>query len=215
MPEFVVVIEHLEPCINKWILKEYEYVSRVYGSRLMITNVKDENHLRILSKYFQIITKESVTEILRDLNEVIVLDPKARKTLESSELKSVKYVIIGGIMGSHPPKSRTWLYITSKLPKAKPRNIGPYQYTIAGTAYVLRQIEEGKNVSDIKLIYGLSLKKIMSGIELEILLPYAFPVDDEGKVVLPNDYLRIVVEHMPIYEHRILISGENRICYNG
>lgn len=215
MPEFIVVIEHLEPCINKWILKEYEYVSRIYESRLMITNVKDENHLRVLSKYFQIVTKESVTEMLRDSDEVVILDPRAPKMLEPSELKSVKYVIIGGIMGSHPPKSRTWLYITSKLPKAKPRNIGPYQYTIAGAAYVLKQVEGGKNVSDIKLIYGLSLKRIVSGIELEVFLPYAFPVDDEGKVVLPNDYLKIVVEHMPVYEHRVLSSREDRVCYDG
>ncbi|MEM2627164.1 MAG: SAM-dependent methyltransferase [Ignisphaera sp.] len=215
MPEFIVVVEHLEPCINRWVLKEYEYVLGIYGSRLMITNVKDENHLRILSKYTQMVVKESVTELLRDLNDVVVLDLRAPKTLEPSELKTVKYIIIGGIMGSHPPKSRTWLYITSKLPKAKPRNIGPYQYTIAGTAYVLRQIEEGRAVSEIKSIYGLSLKKLMSGIELEVSLPYAFPVDDEGKVVLPSDYLKVVVEHIPVYEHRILSSRENRICYDG
>uniref|UniRef100_A0A7C2VNM0 Uncharacterized protein n=1 Tax=Ignisphaera aggregans TaxID=334771 RepID=A0A7C2VNM0_9CREN len=212
MPNFIVVIEHLEPCINKWILKEYEYAAKIFGSRLIITNVSNPEHATSLSKYF-IVRKESAVDLLRDHENVIVLDPRAPKTLSSQELRLADYVVIGGIMGSHPPKGRTWFYITSRLPKAKPRNIGKHQYTIAGTAYVLKKIEEGKDLSEVMFVYGLSIKKRLSDIEIEIVLPYAFPVEDDG-VVLPDDYIELISEYLPVYESRILRDAEDRICYN-
>lgn len=211
MTEFTLILEHLEPCINRWLLKEYEYVASLYRSRLIITNVKNFDHISVLSKYAEI-RSGSVTDILRDVEDVIVLDLKADKELDPQELKTAKYVVIGGIMGSHPPKGRTWLYITSKLPKAKPRNIGPYQYTIAGATYVLKSIEQGKRVSEIKFVYSLKTKKVLSGIEVEVILPYAFPVDDDNNVVLPDDYLNVVTEHLPVYEQRILSGSKDGIC---
>lgn len=211
MTRFTLVIEHLEPCINKWLLKEYEYVASLYGSRLIITNAKNPDHISILSKYAKVY-KESIVDILRDINSVVILDPKAQRELAPQELRVANYVIIGGIMGSYPPKGRTWLYITSRLPKATPRNIGPYQYTIAGAAYVLRNIELGKQVSEIKFVYNLKIRKVLSDIEVEVILPYAFPVDDNDNVVLPDDYLNVVTEHVLVYEQRILSSSKNRIC---
>lgn len=204
MAEFIVVIEHLEPNINAWILKEYEYVSDLFKPRLIITNVKTVEHRYILSKYAKIY-EESVTELLKDEDKVIVLDPKAKASLTPLELKYINYVIIGGIMGSHPPKGRTWLYITSKLPKAHARSIGPYQYTIAGAAYVLKSIELGKKLTDIKFVYGLTIHKNLSDdVKIEVHLPYAFPLNDDGNLVMPIDYIRVVAEHVPVYEHKIL-----------
>lgn len=210
MTRFTLVIEHLEPYINRWLIKEYEYVASLYGSRLAITNVKTPDHANMLSRYGKVY-RESVVDILGDTDNVIVLDPKAQNYLNPIELKTAKYVIIGGIMGSHPPRGRTWLYITSKLPRAKPRSIGPHQYTIAGAAYVLRDIEAGKQVSEIKFVHGLKIKRALSDVEVEIILPYAFPVDENNNVVLPEDYIDIVAEHMPVYEQRILSSGEDRV----
>lgn len=212
---FTVVIEHLEPCVNRWILKEYEYAMKIYRSRLLLTNVKDPRHAQVLSKYIPNISRESAVDILANVDNIIVLDPKAPIPLDASELKSAKYVVIGGIMGSHPPRGRTWLYITSKLRHAKARNIGPYQYTIAGVIYVLRKIEEGNSLSEIKFVYGLRYRKVFGDVELEIFLPYAFPVNDEGHIVLPEDYLDVVAEYVPIYEQRILRSRDDSICYNG
>lgn len=206
------MIEHLEPCVNRWLLKEYEYVSMIYGSRLIITNVKKSEHKKILSKYAKVKT-ESIVEISRNDKKIIVLDPKSNKPLEPGDLEDVNYVVIGGIMGSYPPKGRTWFYITSKLSNAYARNIGIHQYTIAGAAYVLRNIELGKKVSDIRYVYGLTYTKEMSnGIVLEIFLPYAFPLDDDGNLVLPDSYLKIVTEHIIIQEYKLLGSSENSIC---
>ncbi|MEM4040668.1 MAG: SAM-dependent methyltransferase, partial [Ignisphaera sp.] len=189
MLSFLIVIEHLEPCLNKWLLTEYEFVTKIYGSRVIFTNVKNEEHHRILSRYAKVYSI-SATDMLKDLDSVIVLDPEANKELEPEELMNTKYVILGGIMGDHPPRRRTKLYITSKLPRSRARNLGKLQYTIFGAAYVLKQIELGKKVHDIKFIYGLDIKKILgNNVEVNIHLPYAFPLDDNGNIVLPNNYL--------------------------
>lgn len=212
MATYVVVIEHLEPCINRWLLSEYEYAAKIYKSRIMFTNVKKPSHREILSAYAEV-REESVTDILKDNRKVVVLDPKADRVLEPEELAEAEYVIIGGIMGSHPPKGRTWLYISSKLPYAHVRNIGPLQYTIAGSIYVLKNIELGKRVKDLKFVQGLSItRRLAKGIELEILLPYAFPLDEHGNIVLPDGYLEIVAEYTPIYESRVLSRREDGIC---
>lgn len=178
----------------------------------MITNVRKPSDKDIMSRYAKVL-EVSAADMLRNNDNVIVLDPRASKQLDPEELKSVEFVIIGGIMGSHPPRGRTFINLTAKLPRAKPRNIGPYQYTIAGTAYVLKNIENGKKVSDISSVFGLRIsKKLPKGVELEIFLPYAFPVDHNRRVVLPEDYLEIIAEHIPVYEQRILKTSDESIC---
>jgi len=206
---FKVVIEHLEPCLNQWLLTEYKYVADLFRERLIFTNVKKENHRAILSKLGQIIS-QSVIEYLKDVPEVIVLDPKASEPLKRQDLTNAKYVIIGGIMGDHPPKGRTWKFITSRLRNAIPRNIGPYQFTIAGTAYILKQIERGLELKDIRYVYGLKIeKKLSNEIIIEIELPYAFPLDEHNNVVLPENYIDIVYRYTTIYESRILQTTDN------
>jgi ribosome biogenesis SPOUT family RNA methylase Rps3 len=117
-------------------------------------------------------------------------------------------------MGSHPPAGRTHKFITSRMPTATARNIGRHQYTIAGATYVLKLVESGREIGDIKYVFGLRVKKKMSSaIELEVELPYAFPIDDKGNVMLPEEYFRIIVECVPIYEARIL-AGNQDVCQN-
>ncbi len=206
---FMLIIEHLEPCLNKWLLKEYEIASKLYEGRVMFTNVKKQKH-ELTLKRFGIVIKESATELLRDRTDVIVLDPKASTPLKPDELKKAGYVIIGGIMGSHPPGGRTQRFITSRLPNALARNIGKLQYTIAGAVYVLKLIECGKEVSDVKYVFGLKIRREMgSSVELEIELPYAFPINDEGKILLPEEYFKIIVEHTPVYETKVLARDQN------
>ncbi|MEM1541550.1 MAG: RNA methyltransferase [Ignisphaera sp.] len=213
MSGFLVVVEHLEPCLNRWILAEYEFVAKIYGSRVIFTNIKNKEHYRILSRYAKVYNI-SITDMLKDCDHVIVLDPEADKELEPEELASIEYVILGGIMGNHPPRKRTKLYITNRLPHSRARNLGKLQYTISGATYVLRQIELGKKVRDIKFIYGLNVKKILgNNVEVDIHLPYAFPLDEYGNIVLPDDYLEIVTNHLIVHESRILTTTvKDNIC---
>jgi ribosome biogenesis SPOUT family RNA methylase Rps3 len=210
---FTLIIEHLEPCLNKWLLKEYEIASKLFEGRTIFTNVKKRESELVLKK-LGIVLQDSVTVLLKDRTDVIVLDPKAETVLTPTDLKRAAYVIIGGIMGSHPPAGRTYKFITSRMPSATARNIGRHQYTIAGAAYVLKLVESGREIGDIKYVFGLRVKKKMSSaIELEVELPYAFPIDDEGNVMLPEEYFRIIVEYVPIYEARVLASNQD-VCQN-
>ncbi|MEM0026753.1 MAG: SAM-dependent methyltransferase [Ignisphaera sp.] len=206
-----IVIEHLEPCISKWLFKEYEFVSNLFGGRVIFTNIKNDKDAQLLKPLGKVY-RESATTLFSNNTNVIVLDPVAKEALTTNDLRDSKYVIIGGIMGSHPPSGRTRKLITSKLPLAKVRNIGKHQYTIGGAAYIVKLIENGKKLEEIKYVFGLKInKKLGHDIELEIELPYAFPIDDVGNIVLPQDYIAIVAEFSPVYEARIL-AGDDNIC---
>ncbi len=213
--KFIVVVEHLEPCINRWILAEYSYVSKLFPGRVLFSNVKKENHRSVLEK-LGAVEERSVTELGIDGPETIVLDPRAEEELHPSDLESARYVVIGGIMGSHPPEGRTWKYITQFMPCSRARNLGPYQLTIAGAAYVVKKVSEGIELRNVRMVYGLSIERSMGrGIELSIYLPYAFPLDEHGRLALPENYIDIVAEYVIIYEQRALGRGDDYVCENG
>ncbi|MEM1935751.1 MAG: hypothetical protein QXD14_03410, partial [Sulfolobales archaeon] len=136
------------------------------------------------------------------LRHPIVLDPKARETLTPEDLMSADSVIIGGIMGEHPPRGRTFREITSKLTsKAKARNLGKLQLTIAGAAYVLKKMLEGVRLESLDIRFGLKLVVQVGRYEVTIELPYAFPYE-EGKVVLPENYLEVIARRSLVYESK-------------
>ncbi|PUA33873.1 MAG: hypothetical protein B7O98_00160 [Zestosphaera tikiterensis] len=203
---FKVVVEHLEPCLSPWVLTEYSYVSEVFKGRVVFTNVVKPKHAEVLSKLGEVVS-DSVTESLARYSKTIVLDPIAEEVLEPEDLSDVDYVVIGGIMGAHPPERRTWKYVTSRMPNAISRNIGPHQFTIAGAAYVVKKVEEGRRVREIPYVLGLKhLKKLSKDVELEIELPYAFPLNEHGELVLPKDYVKLIAEYMLLYEQKNLFE---------
>lgn len=207
----LLVIEHLEPCLNRWLMKEYEFAAELFRGRLLFTNVRREAHRRALTRLGSV-SERSAVEMFAGRSDVVVLDPRAEEELTPEDLMAASYVIIGGIMGSHPPEGRTWRHITSRMPHAKARNIGKHQYTIAGAAYVLDRVFKGLRVSDIRYVYGLRLSKSLAhGVELEVELPYAFPLDEHGNVVLPEGYVEVVLEHAPVFESRVL-AGNHHVC---
>ena len=181
------------------MLKEYEFVSAVVSPQhLLFTNVP-QAHAEALSKYGKV-TEKRAWEVAHSETNVIVLDPSADKALSPDEASSADYVVIGGIMGDHPPKKRTWEEITSRMPWAKARNIGKGQLTIAGAAYVLMKIASGKNLKELDLREGLTIEVSMpGGLTLEIELPYVFPYE-EGRPVLPKDYVDVVARKTVYYE---------------
>jgi len=209
---FIVVIEHLEPCINKWILAEYSYVATLFPNRVLFTNVKKRKHLEVLSRLGSV-ERRSVKELGIDGPETLILDPRAEKELQPQDLETSKYVVIGGIMGSHPPEGRTWKYITRFMKNSRARNIGRYQFTIAGTAYVVKKVSEGYSLRDLRIVFGLTIEReIGKGVSLSIYLPYAFPVDENGDPVLPKNYIDIVAEYTVTYEQRVLSRGNDYVC---
>jgi len=191
MRKALFIIEHLEEEISKWIMLEYESVARIVGKEnLIITNVKDCKELSRIAKCISY----DVTRFLQNHKQdnIIVLDPKADEVLEPQDFVNNKLniVIIGGILGDHPPKGRTWKLLTTKILKkgfdAKIRNLGKEQLAIDGAAYVAYLIFKGKKLSEIPFQKGLRIVRKIGLIEHEIFLPYKYPIVDGKPLVNPK-----------------------------
>ena len=193
-------MENLEPCLSPWLRAEYEYVAKVLKDSVIFTNVKNPRMRAELSKLAPAFVEDIVEYAARrELGKIIVLDPKGEKELMPDDLRDCDAVVIGGIMGDYPPKGRTWELITKRLPNATPRNLGKEQLTIAGAAYVLKQIMAGRTLRDLEFVDGLRIYLSLGIAELEIELPYRFPCEG-GKIVLPENYVEIVARRSVFYE---------------
>lgn len=188
MAKLTFIIEHLEPEISKWLLFEYEHASEIVGkNRLIFTNVKNAKDRQKLSK-FGAVEEKSVGEIFNP-EKVIVLDPKAELPLKPEDFAGKEAVVVGGILGDHPPKSRTSKLLTRRFTKATVRNIGRDQFTIDGAVYVAKLESEGTPLEKIPVKKELSIKL---NEYMEVHLPYAYPLKD-GKPMISQKltaYLR-------------------------
>ncbi|MCX8186931.1 MAG: SAM-dependent methyltransferase [Sulfolobales archaeon] len=195
-----VIVVHLEPCISPWMLCEYRYLSQLFEGRVIYTNVRSGKDVEVLRKYGNVYS-EDFTQVIKnlELRDVIILDPKAEEPLRRDELIKSDAVIIGGIMGDHPPRGRTSELITNKAKHLKARNLGPKQFTIAGVAYVIKELEGGKELKDIPVKEGIEVRAEVKGIEVVVELPYAFPVKD-GQPVLPKDYVDTIIRRSQTFE---------------
>ena len=198
-----VVVEHLEECLSPWLVSEYSYVVKLFGDRVLFTNVKQPESRRVLASLGARVTESSVVELVSTgrLRRPVVLDPRAPEALRPEELVGADSAVIGGIMGDHPPRGRTYREITSKLLPmgAVARNLGKHQLTIAGAAHVLKRVEEGARLESLDIRFGLSFSITLGSYELTIELPYAFPYEG-GRPVLPEGYLEVVAKRSLIYE---------------
>ena len=182
------VVEHLEPEIGKWLYIEYMHASEIVEKkRLMFTNVKNQRDIKLLSK-LGTVKRESFAEIFTP-EKTIILDPKAPKKLRPEDFEGKEAVVIGGILGDHPPKGRTKKLVTAKLPDATIRNLGREQFSIDGAVYIAKLVSEGKRIEEIPLKKGVIIEL---NEYVEIYLPYAYPLK-EGKPVIHRaliEYLR-------------------------
>ena len=189
-----IVIEHLEDKVGKWLLIEYEASSGIVGrGNLYFTNVKDAWLARRLLGLGRIY-RRSIADISLK-GRIIVLDPQAEARLEPEDFQgsSRTYVVIGGILGDHPPRGRTRKMLTSRMKGAVARNIGKAQFTINGAVYVAWQVSKGRRLEEIPTVEGVEIDvEYYKGIKHVITLPYAYPVVD-GRPLIPRrllDYLR-------------------------
>ncbi len=214
MGEIEVAIEHLEPRLSKWILLEYKHVSKMVGKeRLHFTNIIQRKDIELLSKY-GIVHKESIVKLIHKSkwDNVLILDPRSNKLLEPQDFTGRRnLVVIGGIMGDHPPRGRTYQLLTSRILRENPRNVkvvslGKHQFSIDGTAYMVLQVFKGRRITEIPIVKGVSikLKAYVRDAELEIYLPFAYPLINGKPLLTPGlvDYLRhgILSEEVEIIE---------------
>jgi len=164
----LIIIEHLEPKLWPWCTIEYESISKLIPKdNLWFTNIKENgSKLGKLGK----VTKESVIDM--NLEDVCILDPDAKLTLNPEESRKFKYFVIGGILGDYPPKKRTKVELTNKM-KGVARNMGKKQFSTDNAVYVLKQIINGTPLSKMKFQNKLNIK--INKIE-SIDLPYYYPL---------------------------------------
>ncbi|ABU82360.1 Protein of unknown function DUF431 [Ignicoccus hospitalis KIN4/I] len=177
----MIIVENLEE-FSEWLLYEYEHAYELVGDELLITNVKDERLKESLKELGIPFEERSVVEIIDHMPRPwVVLDPKGEGELTPDEASGT--VVVGGILGAHPPKGRTWELLTSKLlPKGVlVRNLGPEQFSIDGAVAVAWLIKRGKKLSEIEKVVGLEVEvgEVM-GMKVVEELPYAYPVIGGG-----------------------------------
>ena len=181
----LIVIEHLESELRPWLLLEYRHASIIYGrSHVVFTNVPSK-YASILSKYGRVI-HESIVELVArgevGAGDLVVLDPRAKSSLTYEELLKAKYVVIGGILGDHPPRGRTHSYITSRLPRGvKAFNIGDGQYSIDGAVYYVNYLWTNRGLNGYEYIDGIYVETNQG----HVYLPFRYPLVN-GKPLLAD-----------------------------
>lgn len=198
-----VIIEHCEPVLSTWLLLEYKYASKLIGKRnLIFSNVKNlaKGKLQRIGTTFS----ESIAKLPFKKSELIVLDPKARKPLKASDLKSNPVLVVGGILGEAIPLGRTHEFITKKIRNVKARNLGKAQFSIDGAILVAKLIEGGKKLSEIKASLNPEIKIRKNH---SIQLGYAVPVIGKKLKITPGliKYLKKDI----VKDELKLIGGEN------
>lgn len=179
----VIIIEHLEDGFSPWLFLEYRHSSMIAGREyLWITNLPRRYH-GLMSRYGRVF-EESVIDLIGGgsiaPDKVIVLDPSAREMLKRYEIDG-SYIVIGGILGDHPPKHRTYKLLTSRLRGVKARSIGEGQYSIDGTVYfVIHYWRFG--LENYRFIDGLRIKTENGYIKL----PFRYPLVDGKPLLAPG-----------------------------
>lgn len=197
------MIEHAESELTPWLLLEYMNCVRIVGrERLIISNVSDR-HARVISKIATTL-RESVVDLARRgvlaEERLVVLDPLAEKRLEPNELLNAEAVVIGGILGSDPPRGRTRKFITSRLPKAIARNIGEGQMSIDGATYVVWHLLNHGSYEGLQFVDGV----VIAEGPLSVRLPYRYPVVNGAPLVAPGLREYLLRGALPLELRRLL-----------
>ncbi len=186
----IIIIENLEEEFSIWLLLEYRSSSIIYSNKyLWFTNIPKKYH-KIMRKYGRIFS-ESIIELINNgvikNDEAVILDPRAEKRLAYSNLLNYQYIIIGGILGDHPPRHRTEKLLSSKLRDTARRNIGDGQYSIDGTVYYVEYLWKNKSIKGFRYIDGITIETRQGYIRL----PFRYPIVNNRPLLAPGlmDYL--------------------------
>lgn len=181
-----IIIEHAEEVFSPWLIFEYINASKLIGKdKIIYSNIDNPRVKRILGRYGIVYEKRIGNYI--DERNLIILDPKAEKTLTPEETINYDGIIVGGILGDHPPRGRTSSLISNYYPLSLKRNLGTEQLTIDGAAYTAYLIAIGRRIEDIKFMYRIELNLD----ETTVILPYKYPFR-RGDIILSETIKRIL-----------------------
>ena len=168
------VIEHLEPEVFEWCFLEYKHIAQLVGKKnLIFTNVKrGAEKLKSLGE----VCSQSIREL--SLTNACILDPAAQQVLNKND--HFAYIILGGIIGDHPPRARTKEELSQHVPYPT-RNLGKQQFSTDTAVYVAQQLLAGKKLQELSLQEGIAIQ--LNKIE-SVDLPFTYVMKD-GKPMLP------------------------------
>ncbi|MEM4969673.1 MAG: hypothetical protein QXE01_00300 [Sulfolobales archaeon] len=177
-----IYIEHLEESLGRWVLAEYRNSYRIAGDLLTITGIEIPGLPSTRKRFHELVNP----------SKAIILDPQAPQILEPEDLVGFEAIVIGGILGAHPPMGRTKKLLSDRYPEAAKRNIGKHQFPIDASVYIALEVIRGRRVREIPIALGLIIRRKIGSIEHEIELPYAYPVVN-GKPLISEEVLEILV----------------------
>jgi len=178
-----IVIEHLMDKLWRWLYIEYVNSIKLFPE-LVITNLPRKYHNLFPHNN---VSDKSVFQLF-DISNTIILDPSAKLQLTSEAIRDNDVLVVGGILGAHPPLGRTRLYLTSRFPGIRSYNIGPKQLSIDGAVYVARKIAEGCPLASIKFLDNI---KIRTWFGSTIILPYRYPLVG-GKPIISKELIKLL-----------------------
>lgn len=134
----------------------------------------------------------------------ILLDLWSRRNLEPEEAAHATYMIVGGIMGDHPPRGRTYLLSSQVYTACARRNLGPEQLSIDGAVKTAILVAEGYSLGEIEFARGLEieLESPIKGVTASVSLPYAYPKIG-GRVLVSQRLLHLLSRGI-VYEEEYL-----------
>ncbi|HLD12117.1 MAG TPA: SAM-dependent methyltransferase [Candidatus Nanoarchaeia archaeon] len=169
------IVEHLEPDMFEWCVLEYKHIAQMVGKdNVMFTNVK--KHAERLQGLK--VVRESVADL--KLQNALVLDPAAKDVLSSKDKPA--YVILGGILGDHPPKARTGKELSSRLPFPT-RHMGKKQFSTDNAVFVARELLLGKQLKDIPLQDEIEI--VLNDVE-SVILPFTYVLINGEPLIPPG-----------------------------
>jgi len=205
-PKIKFIIEHLDPKLWKWSYTEYKHISDTIGKEnIIFTNIKsekDKNKLSKLGKVFELSIKDNKLLNKFGRNNICILDPGAKETLNPKDSKKFSYLVLGGILGDYPRKRRTKKELTDHLNGIPIRNLSKFQMSTNTAGYVAWKILNGTPLSNIKFARKLKVKvDEYSDVEL----PFSFvkekvkkeingKIKEVEELVLPDGYIEMVKE---------------------
>lgn len=178
MAKPLIVIEHLEDHVSRWLMLEYRHAESLANNRLVFTNGRE--YCGKLAKIAPCY-RESILDLegilYTERGRVIILDPSADKLLEPEEAASADAIVIGGILGDHPPRRRTWEMLTSRAEGMLARSLGPYQLSIDGAVYVALKALQGVHPSSVPLVHNPCIEIPLDDlVSVEVELPFSYPL---------------------------------------
>ena len=190
--ERAFIIVNMEPYPSRWVIAEYTEASRVareHGYRLIVAGASPQLRA-ILSRRSVEATGMNVYSLCRG-RLAVTLDLWADRVLEPWEAASVNCILVGGIMGDHPPRGRGML-LSLENPWAPPRSLGPWQLSVDGTVKLtLQAIQRGVRPDMLEVVEGVSLEVDAGLGKVTVELPFAYPLRD-GKPWISGELVRLL-----------------------